>query len=334
LRIGHLFPGDPMSEQRTFAGLAWSMKGKVTRRERFLAQMDAVIPWSRLVKIIKPHYPKQGESGGQPKGLERMLRIYFVQQWFDLSDPAAEDAIYDSESIRRFVGVELGDDDVPDESTILRFRHLLEKHELTKAIFNEVRDLLEEKKLLVRAGTIVDATIIAAPSSTKNREGKRDPAMRSTKKGNEWHFGMKVHVGTDLRGLVHTVVVTNAAEADVNQLPELMHGDERVLYGDKAYWCEPDRVAYEEAGVKYRVTRRGAKGKPLSKRWEQINHARSRMRALVEHPLLVMKRLWGFRKTRYRGLAKNRARAHTMLALANLYRVRDRLLPRGAKCAL
>jgi IS5 family transposase len=263
-----------------------------------------------------------------------MLRIYFVQQWFDLSDPAAEDAVYDSESIRRFVGIDLGDDDVPDESTILRFRHLLEKHALTQAIFNEVRDLLEEKKLLVRAGTIVDATIIAAPSSTKNREGKRDPAMRSTKKGNEWHFGMKVHVGTDLKGLVHTVVVTSAAEADVNQLPDLMHGDEQVLYGDKAYWCGPDRVAYEEAGVKYRVTRRGSKGKPLSKRWEQINHARSRVRAFVEHPLLVMKRLWGFRKTRYRGLGKNGARAHTMLALANLYRVRDRLLPQGARCAL
>lgn len=198
-------------------------------------------------------------------------------------ETAAEEAIYDSESIRRFVGVELGEDGVPDGSTILRFRHLLEKHELTKAIFKEVRDLLEEKKLLVRAGTIVDATITAAPSSTKNREGKRDPAMRSTKKGNEWHFGMKVHVGMDLKGLVHTVVVTDAAEADVNQRPNLMHGDEEALYGDKAYWCEPDRVAYEDAGVKYRVTRR-AVGRPLSKRWVKINHALSRVHAFVEHP--------------------------------------------------
>ena len=322
-----------MAEQRTFAGLAWSMKGKVTRRERFLAEMNAVIPWVRLMKLIEPHYPKGG-SGGQPKGLEKMLRTYFVQQWFDLSDPGAEDAIYDSESIRRFVGVELGEDDVPDESTILRFRHLLEEHNLTEAMFAEVRSLLEEKRLLVKSGTIVDATIISAPSSTKNREGKRDPEMRQTKKGNTWYFGMKVHVGTDPKGLVHTVVVTDAAQADINQLPELMHGEEEVLYGDKAYWCEPDRAAYKEAGVRYRVTRRGTQGKPVTEQWKNINRARSRVRAFVEHPFLVMKQLWGFEKVRYRGLAKNAARAFTALALTNLYRVRYRLMPQGATCAL
>ena len=322
-----------MAEQRTFAGLAWSMKGKVTRRERFLAEMNAVIPWVRLMKLIEPHYPKGG-SGGQPKGLEKMLRTYFVQQWFDLSDPGAEDAIYDSESIRRFVGVELGEDDVPDESTILRFRHLLEEHNLTEAMFAEVRSLLEEKRLLVKSGTIVDATIISAPSSTKNREGKRDPEMRQTKKGNTWYFGMKVHVGTDPKGLVHTVVVTDAAQADINQLPELMHGEEEVLYGDKAYWCEPDRAAYKEAGVRYRVTRRGTQGRPVTAQWKNINRARSRVRAFVEHPFLVMKQLWGFEKVRYRGLAKNAARAFTALALTNLYRVRYRLMPRGVTCAL
>ena len=322
-----------MAEQRTFASLAWSTKGKVTRRERFLAEMNTVIPWARLLKLIEPHYPKGG-SGGQPKGLEKMLRIYFVQQWFDLSDPAAEDAIYDSESIRRFVGVELGDDDVPDESTILRFRHLLEKHDLTQAMFTEVRELLEEKRLLVKSGTIVDATIISTPSSTKNREGKRDPEMRQTKKGNTWFFGMKVHVGTDPKGLVHTVVVTDAAQADINQLPELMHGEERVLYGDKAYWCEPDRKAYEEAGVRYRVTRRGKRGKPLTEHWRKINRARSRVRAFGEHGFHVMKRLWGFEKVRYRGLAKNATRTFAALALTNLYRVRHRLMPPGATCAL
>lgn len=322
-----------MAEQRTFASLAWSTKGKVTRRERFLAEMNAVIPWARLLKLIEPHYPRGG-SGGQPKGLERMLRIYFVQQWFDLSDPAAEDAIYDSESIRRFVGVELGEDDVPDESTILRFRHLLEKHDLTKAIFAEVRELLEERQLLVKSGTIVDATIISAPSSTKNREGKRDPEMRQTRKGNTWFFGMKVHVGTDLKGLVHTVVVTDAAQADINQLPELMHGEEEVLYGDKAYWCEPDREAYEEAGVRYRVTRRGTRTKPVTEHWKSINRSRSRVRVFVEHPLLVMKHLWGFEKVRYRGLAKNAVRVFAALALTNLYRVRYRLMPPGATCAL
>ena len=322
-----------MAEQRTFASLAWSTKGKVTRRERFLAEMNAVIPWVRLLELIEPYYPKGG-SGGQPKGLEKMLRIYFVQQWFDLSDPAAEDAINDSESIRRFVGVELGEDDVPDESTILRFRHLLERHDLTKAIFAEVRELLEEKRLLVKSGTIVDATIISAPSSTKNREGKRDPEMRQTKKGNTRLFGMKVHVGTDPKGLVHTVVVTDAAQADINQLPELMHGEEQALYGGKAYWCEPDQEAYEEAAVQYRVTRRGTSGNPLTESWKKINRARSRVRAFVEHPLLVMKRHWGFDKVRYRGLAKNTTRAFAALALVNLYRVRHDLMPPGATCAL
>jgi Transposase domain (DUF772) len=189
-----------MAEQRTFAGLAWSAKGKVTRRERFLVEMNAVIPWRRLLGLIEPDYPKAGQ-GRQPLGLEKMLRIYFVQQWFDSSDPGAEDAIYDSESIRRFVGVELGEDVVPDESTILRFRHLLEEHDLTKAIFDEIGSLLEEKGLILKQGTIVDATIISAPSSTKNRTESRDPEMRQTKKGNTWHFGMKVHVGTTSAGL-------------------------------------------------------------------------------------------------------------------------------------
>ncbi len=245
-----------MAKQRTFAGLAWSKKGKVTRRERFLGEMNAVIPWKRLVALIEPHYPKAGR-GRHPHDLEKMLRIYFMQQWFDLSDPGAEDAIYDSESMRRFAGVELGEDRVPDETTILRFRHLLERHELTKAIFEEIGSLLQERGLLLKQGTIVDATIIHAPSSTKNRAKSRDPEMRQTKKGNTWYFGMKVHVGTDKRGVVHSLVTTHAAEADINQLPDLMHGEEQELFGDKAYWCEGDRQAYADAGVRYRVTRRG-----------------------------------------------------------------------------
>jgi hypothetical protein len=187
-----------MGEQRTFSSLAWSQKGKVTRRERFLAEMDAVIPWARLLSLIELHYPKPG-LGRRPLEMETMLRIYFLQQWFDLSDPAAEDAIYDSESMRRFARVELGDDVVPDETTILRFRHLLEKHRLTESIFEAVKDLLTEKRLLLRTGTIVDATIIAAPSSTKNATKTRDPEMKQTRKGNQWYFGMKLHIGTDQR---------------------------------------------------------------------------------------------------------------------------------------
>ncbi len=183
-----------MSKQRTFASVAWSQKGKVTRRERFLAEMDAVIPWPRLIALIEPHYPKAGR-GRRPHDLERMLRIYFLQQWFNLSDPQAEDAIYDSESMRRFARVELAEDVVPDETTILRFRHRLEKHRLTEAIFEAVKDLLTEQRLLLRAGTIVDATIIAAPSSTKNATGTRDPEMKQTRKGGSWHFGMKLTSG-------------------------------------------------------------------------------------------------------------------------------------------
>lgn len=322
-----------MGQQRTFAGLAWSTKGKVTRRERFLAEMDAVIPWQRLMARIEPHYPKAGR-GRQPLGLEKMLRIYFVQQWFDLSDPGAEDAIYDSESIRRFVGVELGEDRVPDETTILRFRRLLEDHDLTEAIFDEIRELLEEKRLLLKTGTIVDATIIHAPSSTKNATGRRDPEMKQGRKGKTWYFGMKVHTGTDKQGLTHTLRVTDAGAADIKQMPELLHGEERELYGDQAYWKEADREDFEARGVRYRVNRRPTSQRPLNDRWKQINRSRSRVRARGEHGYHVVKRLWGFNKVRYRGLAKNRARALTAFALANLYMVRQKLMPPGAKCAL
>jgi transposase, IS5 family len=188
-------------QQTTFASVAWQNKGKITRRERFLAEMDAVIPWSRLLALIEPHYPKAG-NGTQPKPMGQMLRIYFMQNWFNLSDPQAEDSLYDIESMRRFAGIELHGHDIPDESTILRFRHLLEQHQLTERIFAEIRSLLEEKRLLLKSGTIVDATIIAAPPSTKNEQGKRDPEMHQTKKGKDWHFGMKAHIGTDRRGVV------------------------------------------------------------------------------------------------------------------------------------
>jgi IS5 family transposase len=313
-----------MDEQRTFASIAWNQKGKVTRRERFLAEMDAVVPWDRLVALIAPHYPKQDGPGRPPLGLEKMLRIYFLQQWFNLSDPQGEDAIYDSESMRRFVRVELGHDPVPDETTILRFRHLLERAGLTQALFEAVKALLVEKQLLLKAGTIVDATIIAAPTSTKNATQTRDPEMRQTRKGNAWHFGMKLHIGTDRKGRVHTVTATDAAQADITQLPDLLHGEETVVYGDQAYWKEADRVAYEARGVRYRMNRRRT---PLTRRQRAINRARSRTRARGEHPLHVVKRLWGFAKVRYRGLAKNLARAWTLFALANLYLVRRQLLP-------
>ena len=324
-----------MGEQRTFASVAWTQKGKVTRRERFLAEMEAVIPWAELIAVIEPHYPKVEGRGRPPLGLEKMLRIYFLQQWFNLSDPQAEDMVYDSEAMRRFARVELGEDVVPDESTILRFRHLLEEHQLAAAMFATINAVLTEKRLLLKAGTIVDATIIAAPSSTKNATKTRDPEMKQTRKGKQWYFGMKLHIGTDRKGRVHHVTATAASGADITQLPALLHGDEAVLYGDQAYWKEADRQAYEARGVRYRVNRRArSRHHPLSERWRMINRARSRTRARCEHPFYVVKRLWGFAKVRYRGLAKNLARAHIMFGLANLYAVRRQLLPAGAACHL
>src|ERR1700745_3605407 len=322
-----------MGNQLTLASMVWQTKGKVTRRERFLAEMDAVIPWARLLALIEPYYPKAGQ-GRQPLGLEKMLRIYFLQQWFNLSDPQAEDAIYDSESMRRFARVELGDDVVPDETTILRFRHLLEQHDLTSAIFDAIGGLLEARGLLLRSGTIVDATIIAAPSSTKNASATRDPEMKQTRKGRNWHFGMKLHIGADKRGIVHAVRATNAAVADITQLPTLLDGQDRESFGDEVSWKDADREFPEARGIRYRINRRPTAWQPLSERWRMIHRARSRTRACGEHAFRVVKQLWGFTKVRYRGLAKNLARAQTMFALANLYQVRQQLLPAGMRCSL
>lgn len=322
-----------MGSQRTFAGLAWTEKKRVTRRERFLAEMNAVIPWAELVAVIAPHYPRPKRRRGRPPmPLEAMLRIYFLQQWFDLSDPAAEDALYDIESMRRFVGLELSEDAIPDETTILHFRHLLQRHRLTEQLFAAVRGLLETKGMLLKAGTIADATILHAPSSTKNATGQRDPEMKQTRKGKTWYFGMKVHVGTDRQGLVHSLVTTDAAQGDVTQLPHLLHGEERELFGDRAYWKEEDRQLCEASGIQYRVNRRSAPGRPLPERWRQINRARSTVRARGEHAFHVVKTLWKFTKVRYRGLAKNTARVFAIFALANLYLMRYRLGARPGTC--
>jgi transposase, IS5 family len=320
-------------KQATFASAAWDKKGKVTRREQFLGEMDAVVPWEPILALIEPHYPKAG-LGTQPLPMERMLRIYFMQQWFNLSDPGVEDALYDSESMRRFARIELGEDAIPDESTILRFRHLLERYELTKRIFGLVRGLLEQKRLLLRSGTIVDATIIDAPPSTKNEAKARDPEMRSGKKNSrEWRFGMKAHVGTDVNGLVHTLVTTDAAQADVSQLPRLLHGREKVLYGDQAYWSEFHRQCAQARGLRYRVNRKPNPHQSLTEHQKKLNRLRSSTRARGEHAFLVVKKLWGFTKVRYRGLAKNTARLFAAFALANLYLVRRQLMPPRERCA-
>ena len=321
-------------KQTTFALLAWNAKGRTTRRERFLGEMNAVVPWARLTALIAPHYPKGG-SGRPPMPLERMLRVYFMQQWFNLSDPQAEDALYDIEPMRRFAGIELAEDAIPDESTILHFRHLLEEHKLTEKIFAAIRTLLEEKKLLLKSGTIVDATIISAPSSTKNATQERDPEMHQAQKNKQWHFGMKVHVGTSKQGLVHSLATGPANEADITRLDDLLHGQEDELYGDQAYWCEDHRQHCREAGIGYRVNRRApSRLRPLTEHQKMINRNRSRRRARGEFAFHVVKTLWGFAKVRYRGLVKNTARVYALFALANLYLVRRRLLHRGTQFAL
>lgn len=260
--------------------------------------------------------------------LPMMLRIYYMQQWFQLSDPGMEDALYDSDTMRRFAGIELGQDAVPDETTILNFRHLLEMHDLTKEIFTAVQGYLEERGLMLRRGTIMDATIITAPSSTKNQERERDPDMSSTKKGNQWYFGMKAHIGVDTRhGLVHTVVCTTASEHDSKERDELLHGDEREIYGDKAYANEEKRLECRSLGIAWRVTIKAKRGQVLSERDKDWNRSRSRVRARVEHPFGVVKNLWGYRKVRYRGITKNAGQCFSLFALANIYLVR-RLLPK------
>ena len=314
-------------KQTSFADLAWAAKKKQTKRERFLAEMEQVVPWKRLVSLIEPHYPTAGGTGRQPMPLERMLRIYFMQQWYALSDPGMEEALYDVESMRRFAGVELSVDPVPDETTILKFRHLLERAGLTERIFAEVAALLAERGLLMRSGTIVDATIIEAPSSTKNASGKRDPEMSSTQKGTKWHFGMKMHIGVDSRsGLAHTAVSTTAAVADRWLLPQLLHGSEGVVYGDKAYGDAQDDALAKAVGIRLRTMRQARRNTPLTARQRALNRAISATRSKVEFVFRVIKRQFGYVKTRYRGLAKNAAHQLTLLALANIYMARRRLL--------
>ena len=310
----------------SFASLAYDNKKKRTRREKFLAEMDQVIPWADLLEIIRKHYPKAG-NGRQPMPLERMLRIYFMQQWYGLSDPGMEDALYDIESMRRFASIDLEADTIPDETTILNFRHLLEKHKLTEKIFENTKHYLADKGLMLREGTIVDATIINAPSSTKNEMRKRDTEMKQTKKGNQWYFGMKAHVGTESkRGLVHSIVVTNAGVHDSQVMDDLLHGEERAVYGDKAYANTGKSQQFESQGIEWLVDRKGTKGHPLTQKDKDWNHQQNRTRAKGEHAFLVVKHLWGYRKVRYKGLLKNAAQVFSLFALANLYLVRKHLL--------
>jgi len=296
-----------------------------TRRDKFLSTMEHLVPWSELCAVIEPHYPKAGK-GRPPVGLERMLRMYFVQHWFNLADEACEEALLDSTALRRFVGIDLGRERVPDGTTLLKFRRLLEKHELGAALFLQVNQTLQEQGLKVGTGTIVDATIIGAPSSTKNATKTRDPDMHQTRKGQQWYFGMKMHIGVDSRtGLVHSAVVTAANVHDKHLLEDVLHGEERRVYGDSAYASQKALIREHAPHAKDFTNQRIRKGGEVDEAERSRNRNKSRIRARVEHVFAVVKRLWGFSKVRYRGLDKNANRSFVALGLANLYLARGRL---------
>jgi len=300
---------------------------KPTRRDEFLATMNAIVPWAQLCDVIQPHYPK-GVGGRSPIGLQRMLRIHFIQHWFNLADLACEEALYDSASLRRFVGIDLGTEPVPDATTMLKFRRLLGDNKLGEQLFAKVGEVLQQSGFKLKTGTIVDATIIGAPSSTKNADNARDPEMHQTRKGQQWYFGMKLHIGVDSpSGLAHSAVVTPANVHDKHPLPDLLHGAEQRVYGDSAYASQKELIAGKVPRAKdftnERVRNRQGEVDASAR---AKNRNKSRIRARVEHVFCVVKRLWGFAKVRYRGLAKNATRAFTALALANLYLGRGRLM--------
>jgi len=323
--------------QTSFSELEYAGKKKQTRRDRFLSEIESVTPWAELENVIAPHYPTSGGRGRPPIDLTRMLRMYVAQQCFGLSDEGAEDALYDSQAIRRFVGVDLGRETAPDATTLLNFRHLLEAYQLTESIFNTINAHLAEKGLFLREGTIVDATLIAAAPSSKNKEGKRDGEMHQTKKGNQWHFGMKAHIGVDAQsGLVHTVVGTAANVHDITQAQALLHGDETDAFGDAGYQGVEKREESLELPVTWHVAMRPGKRKALPKTaegelLERIEHTKASIRAKVEHPFHVVKNLFHHRKTRYKGLAKNTAQLFTLFGFANLMLARRWLFDANAQ---
>jgi len=313
-------------KQQTLTG--FEKYGKTTRRAKFLADMDRIIPWPEMTAAVEAVYPKIGEAGGRPPiPLERMLRIYFLQLWFNLSDPAVEEALYDSVAMRNFVGIDLGVEGAPDETTVCKFRHLLERAKLGKMLLKAVNDHLRRNGIKIANGTIVDATIIGAPTSTKNKDGERDPEMHQTAKGKQWYFGMKAHIGVDSKTkLIHTILASAANVSDAHALPHLLHGKETRVWGDQAY--RGQSAAMREAAPRARdfTNQRYRWGSRVDERIKAINRNKSRVRAKVEHTIGVIKRVFGFQKVRYRGLAKNLHRLEVTAALANLYTVRRQLL--------
>lgn len=323
-----------MDQQLTFADSEFSNKRRQTRKEKFLGRMDKLIPWTRLEAVIEPHYPKAG-NGRRPYPLSTMLRIHCMQQWYNLSDPAMEDALYEIASMRLFAGLSL-DKAIPDHTTILKFRHLLERHDLARQVFQEVNQWLSEAGVLLKEGSLVDATIIEAPSSTKNKTGERDPEMHQTKKGNQWHFGMKAHIGVDARtGLTHSFTTTAANEHDLNQADQLLHGEEAFIFADAGYRGAEKRDELKDVSADWYIAEQPGKLKILKKH-PRINKVRIRteylkasIRAKVEHTFRIIKCQFGFVKARYRGLKKNDSKLAMLFALANVVRVDQMLRAQG-----
>lgn len=312
-------------KQISFASAAYANKKIVTKREKFLSEMEDVIPWSRLLKLLKPHYPARG-NGRPPMPMESMLRIYFLQQWYALSDPAAEEALYDIECMRNFAKLDLIEDALPDETTILNFRRLVEKHALSEAIFKEFDQYLIDRGISVSQGSMVDATIIQAASSTKNKDNKRDPEMSSTHKNNQYYFGMKIHIGTDVNSnAIHSATVTAANEADINELPNLVRKDDKVIFADAGYTSDSYKRGARELGISWKVNDKRKPKKNMSSSQKKQNRKNSRTQARVEHCFRVLKCQFGYTKARYKGLEKNRVQVLTLLGLTNLYMFRERL---------
>lgn len=313
--------------QQSFTDNNFEKFRKKTRKELFLDDMERIIPWQELTAAIEPFYPKPKGAGRRPIGIERMLRIHFLQHWFALSDPGAEEALYDSRAMRSFVGIDLGQEPVPDETTICKFRHLMERHNLGDELFRLVNIYLEENGLKITRGTIVDATIINAPSSTKNKDKSRDPDMQPTRKGNQWYFGMKAHIGVDSKTkLIHSVAATSANVHDSQVLEDLLHGNETRLWGDSAYAGQQAVIKAHAPQAKDFTNKKGARNAPLSEAEKLKNRNKSKVRAKVEHLFHIMKRQFGFTKTRYRGLDKNAHFLFTNCALINLVLSKKKLL--------
>ena len=322
----HIFQSLIIMKQQTFASLGYQHKKVTTKREKFLQQMDQVVPWGQLIEVIKPHYPK-AHRGRKPTSLNTLLRIYFLQQWYNLSDPGAEESLYDMESMRRFVGLELLDNSIPDETTILKFRHLIEKHELTEHLFSQINSYLVDQGIKVSAGSMVDATIVTAPSSTKNKKKQRDQEMKSTRKNNQFYFGMKIHIASDINtNTIHSATVTSANIADISELSKLLRPDDKVVFADAGYTSDAKKRDARRRGVTWKVNDKRKPKKNMSSSQKKRNKKNSSVRAKVEHCFRIVKCQFGYKKTRYKGLQKNKVQVFALLGLANLYMHREKLM--------